>query len=120
MAVAAPSTPFSACLNSACADAGRIRAALTLTVRDGNEFWFVLPDGVLPEAPDSENWSSFLHLDADARRACLLTRMAFEGQGRTMTDALTGMRFCWSSSPACWSAATAKAGAPSRALMRNG
>jgi hypothetical protein len=81
---------FHSVLDSVCADADRARDGLTLTIRRDNEFWFVLPDGILPAAPGTDNWLPYLSLDPNGRRAYLLARMAFSRNSGAISDSLTG------------------------------
>ena len=65
---------------------------MTLSVRNVNEFWFVLPDGVLPSEPVLDHWMPYLRQEPEGRRACLLTRMAFNHNSGLLTDSETGAK----------------------------
>jgi hypothetical protein len=81
---------FHSVLDLVCADADRARDGLTLTIRQDNEFWFVLPDGILPVVPGTDNWLPYLSLDPNGRRSYLLARMAFTRNNGAIADSVTG------------------------------
>ncbi len=81
---------FHSVLDLVCTDADQARDGLTLSIRRGNEFWFVLPDNILPAGPNSDNWLPYLSLDPNGRRAYLLARMAFSGTDGTIVDSTSG------------------------------
>ena len=86
------SPSFSDSLEAAHLDCKRVQNALVFNIKNVNEFWFVLPDGVLPSAPVVDHWLPYLRQAPEGRRACLLTRMAFNHNGGIFTDSMTGVR----------------------------
>ncbi|CAK0766981.1 hypothetical protein WCLP8_4000007 [uncultured Gammaproteobacteria bacterium] len=83
---------FSSTLDSVCTEAERIKGELTLTVRDGNQFWFILPDGVLPNNPEAEVSISYIRFTAEGRQATMLTRMVFMRENGLVVDSASGKR----------------------------
>ena len=72
------SKAFTHILESALDDAEACAPGVVFAIRDGNQFWFVLPDGVLPEDPPSA-WGGFT--DSHSCYAHLLARLLFERAG---------------------------------------
>lgn len=83
---------FTSSLDMVCAEIEKIKGDLTLTVRDGNQFWFILPDGVLPNNPEAEVSISYIRFTAEGRQATMLTRMVFMRENGTILDSTTGRR----------------------------
>lgn len=81
---------FHSVLDSVCTEAERARNELTLSIRRDNEFWFILPDGILPAAPSADSWLPYLSLDPNGRRAYLLARTAFSGNNGAIIDSVSG------------------------------
>ncbi len=83
---------FSSSLDAVYADADAMTDALTLVIRDGNQFWFVLPDGILPKNPDIDVSIPYLRFTTEGRRANMLTRMVFMSNNGVARDEGTGKK----------------------------
>ncbi len=83
---------FSTSLDLVYADADAITETLTLTLRDGNQFWFVLPDGILPNNPEADVTIPYLRFTAEGRRSNMLTRMMFMRDNGVIREETTGKR----------------------------
>ncbi|MEI6558100.1 MAG: hypothetical protein WCO00_06805 [Rhodospirillaceae bacterium] len=83
---------FSSALDTVCADAESMTESLTLTIRDGNQFWFVLPDGILPNNPDADVSIPYMRFTAEGRRSNMLARMTFMRENGVVKDEATGKR----------------------------
>ncbi|MEI6985196.1 MAG: hypothetical protein WCK65_03625 [Rhodospirillaceae bacterium] len=84
---------FATSLDATLADAAKITGTLELTIRDGNQFWFVIPDGILPNNPNADVTVPYLRFTVEGRRATMLTRMVFTREGGVIADAATGKKF---------------------------
>ncbi|MBI1208303.1 MAG: hypothetical protein GC191_13590 [Azospirillum sp.] len=72
------------------ADAAKIKDDIAYTISDGNQFWFVLPDGVLPDPRKVDVSLPYLRFTAEGRRDCMLTRALFGRNSSVVTDQVTG------------------------------
>ena len=83
---------FSTSLDVVMVDAESMTETLTLTIRDGNQFWFVLPDGILPTNPEADVSIPYLRFTVEGRRSNMLTRMMFMRDKGVIKDDTTGKR----------------------------
>ena len=83
---------FSTSLDLVYADADAMTETLTLTIRDGNQFWFVLPDDILPNNPEADVSIPYLRFTAEGRRSNMLTRMTFMRDNGVIKDGTTGKK----------------------------
>ena len=83
---------FSTSLDAVYEDAEKIKGTLSLTVRNSNQFWFVLPDGVLPNNPNADITVPYLRFTVEGRRANMLTRMMFMRNGGVIATAANDYR----------------------------
>jgi hypothetical protein len=90
---------FNTSLERVYTDAGQIQDNITLTILDGNQFWFVLPDGILPNNPEADVSVPYLRFTVEGRRAAMLTRMMFSRDGGVMTDGTAGKKLLVSFQP---------------------
>ena len=78
------------CRASPQSDANRPLTPPSLTDRDGNEFWLVLPDNILPSNPPINMSMAYLRTAAEGRRAAILARTIFMANHRLIEDSTTG------------------------------
>jgi hypothetical protein len=83
---------FGASLDALYEGAEQITDAISLTVRDVNQFWFILPDGILPNNPEADVTVPYLRFTAEGRRACMLSRMVFTRNNGVVPDSTTGRK----------------------------
>lgn len=84
---------FSKTMETVYADADSLPEHLDMYLMNGNQFWFVLPDGILPYNPEVEISVPFLRFTPEGRRANMLTRMMFSRKGGVVIDAQSGRKF---------------------------
>ena len=83
---------FSSALDVVMTDADAMTETLKLIIRDGNQFWFVLPDGILPNNPEADVTIPYLRFTVEGRRSNMLTRMVFMRDNGVIKDETTGKR----------------------------
>ena len=83
---------FGTSLDLVFTDAEKMDGGVTVMVRDGNQFWFVLPDGILPNNPEADVSVPYLRFTVEGRRAAMLTRMAFMREGGAVVDPASGKK----------------------------
>lgn len=84
---------FSAALDSVYAGAEAMEGGVSLLIQDANQYWFVLPDDILPSNPEADVSVPYLRFTVEGRRAAMLTRMAFMREGGAVIDAVSGKKF---------------------------
>jgi len=89
---AADPLSFATSLEMVYTDAEKMEDGVAATIRDGNQFWFVLPDGILPNNPDADVSVPYLRFTAEGRRAAMLTRMAFMRDSGAVVCSATGKK----------------------------
>ncbi len=83
---------FSTVLETVMTDAEAMTERLELSIRDGNQFWFVLPDRILPNNPEADVSVPYLRFTAEGRRSNMLTRMVFMHDNGVIKDEAAGKR----------------------------
>ncbi|MEI7606042.1 MAG: hypothetical protein WCJ64_01535 [Rhodospirillaceae bacterium] len=73
-------------------DADAMDETLKLVILDGNQFWFVLPDGILPNNPEADVTIPYLRFTVEGRRSNMLTRMVFMRDNGVIKDETAGKR----------------------------
>jgi hypothetical protein len=89
---AADPLAFASSLESVYADAEAITEKVTLTLRDTNQFWFVIPNGILPSDPSVDITVPYMRFTPEGRRTNMLTRMIFSRDGGAVADTVSGKR----------------------------
>jgi len=82
---------FSTSVDLVFRDAAEIRDNLTFRFQDGNQLWFILPDGVLPAHPEIDVSVPYLRFTAQGRRDCMLTRLIFMRNQGAVEDLASGL-----------------------------
>ena len=83
---------FSTALDAVMVDADQLSDSLALKITDGNQFWFVLPDGILPNNPEADVTIPYLRFTVEGRRSNMLTRMVFMRDNGVIKDEASGRR----------------------------
>ena len=83
---------FSSALDVVMTDADAMDETLKLVILDGNQFWFVLPDGILPNNPEADVTIPYLRFTVEGRRSNMLTRMVFMRDNGVIKDETIGKR----------------------------
>ena len=66
--------------------ADAIAGSAAFTIRDKNQFYFVLPDGVLPDDSGKDATIPYLRLSPEGQKSVMLTRLAFVRDQNILTD----------------------------------
>ena len=79
---------FSTNLDKVFADADIIAGSAAFTIRDKNQFYLVIPDGVLPNESSKDAAIPYLRFSPEGQKSVMLTRLAFMQDQNVLTDIL--------------------------------
>jgi hypothetical protein len=86
-------SPFADSVETAFAVADKAAGKVLLSVRERNQFWVVLPSGILPDLNAVNVSIPYLRFTTEGRAAILSARLAFATDGNVLTDFVTAQRF---------------------------
>ena len=79
---------FSANLDQVFAAADDVAGSAAFTIRDRNQFYLVIPDGVLPNNSCNDATIPYLRFSPEGQKSVMLTRLAFVQDQNILTDIL--------------------------------